>query len=68
MHIREATPREESFSCLAVFLAPFTYEVLILHIVILPFGVHGGACWLRHRATSQKVAGSIPDGVIGIFH
>ena len=24
--------------------------------------------WLRHRATSQKVAGSIPDGVIGIFH
>ena len=24
--------------------------------------------WLRHRATSRKVAGSIPDGVIGIFH
>ena len=24
--------------------------------------------WLRHRATSQKVAGSIADGVIGIFH
>ena len=24
--------------------------------------------WLRHYATSQKVAGSIPDGVIGIFH
>jgi hypothetical protein len=23
--------------------------------------------WLRHYATSQKVAGSIPDGV-GIFH
>ena len=23
--------------------------------------------WLRHCATSQKVAGSIPDGVIGIF-
>jgi len=22
--------------------------------------------WLKHRAT--KVAGSIPDGVIGIFH
>ena len=21
--------------------------------------------WLRHRATSPKVAGSIPDGVIG---
>jgi len=24
-------------------------------------------CWFRHCATSQ-VAGSIPDGVIGIFH
>jgi len=24
--------------------------------------------WLRHCATSQMVAGSIPDGVIGIFH
>jgi hypothetical protein len=24
--------------------------------------------WLRHYATSQKVAGSIPDQVIGIFN
>jgi hypothetical protein len=24
--------------------------------------------WLRHCATSRKVAGSIPDGVIVIFH
>jgi hypothetical protein len=24
--------------------------------------------WLRHCTTSQKVVGSIPDGVIGIFH
>ena len=24
--------------------------------------------WLRHRATSRKVAGSISDGAIGIFH
>ena len=23
--------------------------------------------WLRHCTTSQKVAGSIPDGVIGFF-
>jgi hypothetical protein len=23
--------------------------------------------WLRHYATNRKVAGSIPDGVIGIF-
>jgi hypothetical protein len=26
------------------------------------------AQWLRYCATNQKVAGSIPDGVIGIFH
>jgi hypothetical protein len=25
------------------------------------------ALWLRHCATNRKVAGSIPDGVIGIF-
>ena len=24
--------------------------------------------WLKHCATIRKVAGSIPDGVIGIFH
>jgi ribosomal protein S14 len=24
--------------------------------------------WLRHCATSPKVAGSIPDAVVGIFH
>jgi hypothetical protein len=26
------------------------------------------AQWLRHYATNRQVAGSIPDGVIGIFH
>ena len=26
------------------------------------------AQWLRSCATNRKVAGSIPDGVIGIFH
>jgi hypothetical protein len=26
------------------------------------------AQWLRYCAINQKVAGSIPDGVIGIFH
>jgi len=24
--------------------------------------------WLRHCATSRKVAGSIPDGVVRFFH
>jgi hypothetical protein len=26
------------------------------------------AQWLRYCATNRKVTGSIPDGVIGIFH
>ena len=26
------------------------------------------AQWLRCCATNRKVAGSIPDGIIGIFH
>ena len=29
---------------------------------------HMNVLWLKHCATSRKVAGSIPDGVIGIFH
>jgi hypothetical protein len=29
---------------------------------------HAVAQWLRHCATNRKVAGSIPGGVIGIFH
>jgi hypothetical protein len=29
---------------------------------------HAVAHYLRHCATSRKVAGSIPDGVITIFH
>jgi len=41
--------------------------------VFFSFGGGGGArcwwrSWLRHCATSQKVAGSIPDAVIGIIH
>jgi hypothetical protein len=31
-------------------------------------GGHTVVQWLRHCATNWKVAGSIPDGVIGIFH
>jgi hypothetical protein len=29
---------------------------------------HAVAQWLRHCGTNRQVAGSIPDGVIGIFH
>jgi len=34
-------------------------------------GHYGGTrwrSWLRHCATSRKIAGSIPDGINGIFH
>jgi hypothetical protein len=37
----------------------------ILFIQILNQHVHS---WLRHYATSRKVAGSIPDEVIGFFN
>jgi hypothetical protein len=30
--------------------------------------IHAVARWLRCCATNRKVAGSIPDGVFGIFH
>jgi hypothetical protein len=42
----------------------------MLNIVTIPFNT-GGTKWcscLRNSATSRTVAGSIPDGVIGIFH
>jgi hypothetical protein len=29
---------------------------------------HAVAQWLRHCVTNREVAGSIPHGVIGIFH
>jgi hypothetical protein len=31
------------------------------------YGGARGRSWLRHYATNRNVAGSIPDGVIGIF-
>ena len=44
------------------------------HVLICEFSaiyiVHPWArgSWLKHCATSRKVAVSIPDGVTGIFH
>jgi hypothetical protein len=45
------------------------YQLLILSSVRYDT-VGGTRCrsWLRHCATSRKVAGSIPDDIIGIFH
>ena len=46
-------------------------RVLRCHKNMMPYCLRRGPrwpSWLRHCATSKKVAGSIPDGVIGIFH
>jgi len=42
--------------------------ILIFHVPNTYAGSTRWCNWLRHSATSQKVAGLIPDGVIGIFH
>ena len=43
-------------------------NVLYIACITSFSGARGGAVGLRHCATSRKVAGSIPDGFIGIFH
>jgi hypothetical protein len=37
-------------------------------LVSVSFGRMWWHSWLMHCATSQKIMGLIPDGVIGIFH
>jgi hypothetical protein len=39
----------------------------LLHCTFLDMGT-AVAQWLRYCATNRKAAGSIPDGVVGIFH
>ena len=43
----------------------FLQNISVLHKCMMGTAV---AQWLRCCATNRKVAGSIPDGVIGIFH
>jgi hypothetical protein len=44
----------------------------MVSVIILYYNIMGGplmvAQWLMYCATNRKVAGSIPDGVIRIFH
>ena len=40
----------------------------VFHTCTIYTGGTWQCIWLRHCATSQKVTGSVPDGVIGIFH
>ena len=63
---------------------PETMHLKVIHVLTLIKNSHNktkkftnvtiiywgtlGRSWLRHCATNRKVAGSIPDGVIGLFH
>ena len=51
-------------------LATFSSVVTSFHIFFVSSNNLGAvvAQWLRCCATNRKVIGSIPDGVIGIFH
>ena len=57
-----------------IYFSTLYFTVLyctLLYFTILYYTILGPwwRSWLRHCGTSQKVAGSIPDGVIGrIFH
>jgi hypothetical protein len=43
-------------------------SIPIIEFALNFFGGMWWRGWLRHCATSQQVGGSIPDGVIEIFH
>jgi uncharacterized membrane protein YobD (UPF0266 family) len=49
----------------ALFFFNLFQVIFLLHV---PNKGNAVAQWLRHCSTNWKVAGSIPDGVIGIFH
>jgi hypothetical protein len=54
---------------LVISVPHFSYTSIIrLDIVLLLQNSVKKASWLWHCATSRQVAGSIPDGVTGIFH
>ena len=44
-----------------------TLFILCTYIYIYIWGTPWRS-WLRHSATNRKVAGSMPNGVTGIFH
>ena len=44
------------------------FETILLKKIIIIIMGTAVAQWLRCCATNRKVAGSIPFGVIGIFH
>jgi hypothetical protein len=54
----------------SVWIEGFCYQHIFLHLFLpdrCKKNMHMVATWLRYCATSQKVTGLIPSGVIGIF-
>jgi hypothetical protein len=53
----------------SVLQQPQIFAMLYNYILLLQvWGPLMVAQWLRYYATNRKVAGSIPDGVMDIFH
>jgi hypothetical protein len=58
--------REDSILVLHSFL---DFDIVLLRIFSCLFIKYTQwRIWLRHSPASRKVAGSIPDAVVGIFH
>ena len=51
-----------------ITIVQYVYSLLTDRITEHEAYRKGARIWLRHCATIRKVAGSIPDGVIRIFH
>ena len=56
-----APPRAPLLTCSSLFSSHRIYPIMQLS-----FGARG-AVVVKHYATNRQVAGSIPDGVVGIF-
>jgi len=61
----KTAPLGKTAICCYMFTANAVGRVWRLYMCISGVAV---AQWLRYCATNRKVAGSIPAGVIGIFH
>ena len=68
--------RNELKECQLLFISEFFFPFTIINTVknyfisiyyLITWGTRWRS-WLRHCATSRKVAGSITEGVTGIFH
>ena len=59
-----------AYFIITVCLVIIAYFIIVTYFVVVTYCIGGTRwrSWLRYCATSRKVAGLIPDGVIGIFH